>query len=165
MKYVFLEQFYNFPGSPTCASLTPSAACDIPMLDHVRRIVHGSGAIYISLRLITLCYILPGSPTPASHIPVLPLPVIYQCWTTYAELSTAVVLFISHYVGSLILIYYCQGVVLVPAILLPFCCLWYTHVRPCTQNCPWQWRYLYLAASADQYCPWGRKSNYDVELV
>lgn len=35
-----------------------SATCDIPMLDHVRRIINSSGAIYISLRKLPNC--VPG---------------------------------------------------------------------------------------------------------
>ncbi|KAK3088070.1 hypothetical protein FSP39_014286 [Pinctada imbricata] len=54
----FLERFC-FRESYSCQPYTcPSMSCDIPMLDHVRRIVHGNGAIYISLR--RLPNIVPG---------------------------------------------------------------------------------------------------------
>lgn len=51
-KFCFRESYSLQPY--TC----PSEACDIPMLDHVRRIVHNSGAIYISLRKLKNC--VPG---------------------------------------------------------------------------------------------------------
>ncbi|XP_033727626.1 1-phosphatidylinositol 3-phosphate 5-kinase-like [Pecten maximus] len=51
-KFCFRESYSLQPY--TC----PSEACDIPMLDHVRRIVHNNGAIYISLRKLKNC--VPG---------------------------------------------------------------------------------------------------------
>ncbi|KAJ8321633.1 hypothetical protein KUTeg_000104 [Tegillarca granosa] len=40
--------------SYSCQPYTcPSEACDVPMLDHVRRIVHSDGSMYISLRKLT----------------------------------------------------------------------------------------------------------------
>ncbi|XP_060077952.1 1-phosphatidylinositol 3-phosphate 5-kinase-like [Ylistrum balloti] len=51
-KFCFRESYSLQPY--TC----PSEACDVPMLDHVRRIVHNGGAIYISLRKLKNC--VPG---------------------------------------------------------------------------------------------------------
>ncbi|XP_078330913.1 1-phosphatidylinositol 3-phosphate 5-kinase-like isoform X6 [Crassostrea virginica] len=54
----FLEKFC-FRESYSCQPNTcTSATCDIPMLDHVRRIINSSGAIYISLRKLPNC--VPG---------------------------------------------------------------------------------------------------------
>ncbi|XP_055998370.1 1-phosphatidylinositol 3-phosphate 5-kinase-like isoform X3 [Ostrea edulis] len=54
----FLEKFC-FRESYSCQPFTcTSATCDVPMLDHVRRIINSNGAIYISLRKLTNC--VPG---------------------------------------------------------------------------------------------------------
>ncbi|XP_065940327.1 1-phosphatidylinositol 3-phosphate 5-kinase isoform X5 [Magallana gigas] len=54
----FLEKFC-FRESYSCQPNTcTSANCDVPMLDHVRRIISSTGAIYISLRKLPNC--VPG---------------------------------------------------------------------------------------------------------
>ena len=50
---LFFRESYSCQPN-TCTSAT----CDIPMLDHVRRIINSSGAIYISLRKLPNC--VPG---------------------------------------------------------------------------------------------------------
>ncbi|XP_062584452.1 1-phosphatidylinositol 3-phosphate 5-kinase-like isoform X2 [Saccostrea cucullata] len=54
----FLEKFC-FRESYSCQpNVCTSATCDVPMLDHVRRIINSNGAIYISLRKLPNC--VPG---------------------------------------------------------------------------------------------------------
>ncbi|CAC5388449.1 PIKFYVE [Mytilus coruscus] len=54
----FLEKFC-FRESYCCQPyMCPSENCEIPLLDHVRRIVHGHGSIFISLRKLSNC--VPG---------------------------------------------------------------------------------------------------------
>ncbi|XP_063396622.1 1-phosphatidylinositol 3-phosphate 5-kinase-like isoform X1 [Mytilus trossulus] len=54
----FLEKFC-FRESYCCQPyMCPSENCEVPLLDHVRRIVHGHGSIFISLRKLSNC--VPG---------------------------------------------------------------------------------------------------------
>lgn len=52
-------QIFNFRESYCCQPYRcPSENCEIPLLDHVRRIVHDHGSIFISLRKLSNC--VPG---------------------------------------------------------------------------------------------------------